>query len=363
VPHKANIDESFTTIEERRPAQQDGKISFPVSRAIVLQNAAETAKVSPVFWNVSPVFWKVSSVFWKLGKPLPSFLESFPSFQKTWETKLDAFSGGKLRNGQTPLHCLSSTVTFALLSIACHVPCLFLTCRNFRHVENFDNKLDRCGLWNAHNRASSALQTMDFGWQVDWCHPHQPFCSTIKEKEEELKNLTGKTWCELLVLGGKTPQKISRWQTKMACFGTAAWSLVMMRRAINYKKGGEPHISMPPNQGETVLQNQELPRFLKAKMRWTITWVPSKREREPKTKFADKFLFQNASSCWSSGGAKKTFVPLPGEPVSDCVLQDASTCCDAAILLKVHGWMVLKPMTRMACVNLQCSHAKPVFLP
>jgi hypothetical protein len=51
VQHKADIDELFTTIEERRPAQQDGiaKKSFPVSRGIVLQNAAKTAKVSPVF--------------------------------------------------------------------------------------------------------------------------------------------------------------------------------------------------------------------------------------------------------------------------------------------------------------------------
>jgi hypothetical protein len=46
VRHKADIDESFTTVEERRPAQQDGiaKNSFPVvvSRAIILQNPAKT---------------------------------------------------------------------------------------------------------------------------------------------------------------------------------------------------------------------------------------------------------------------------------------------------------------------------------
>jgi hypothetical protein len=50
--HKADIDESFTTVEERRPAQQEhgiAKNSFPVSRAIILQIAAKTAKVSPVF--------------------------------------------------------------------------------------------------------------------------------------------------------------------------------------------------------------------------------------------------------------------------------------------------------------------------
>jgi hypothetical protein len=49
--HKADIDESFTTVEERRPAQQEhgiAKNSFPVSRAIILQNTAKTAKVSPV---------------------------------------------------------------------------------------------------------------------------------------------------------------------------------------------------------------------------------------------------------------------------------------------------------------------------
>ena len=59
-------------------------------------------------------------------------------------------------------------------------------------------------------------------------------------------------------------------------------------------------------------------------------------------------------SYWSSGDTKKLFVPLAGELASTCLTRDAFlTCCDTAILLKLHGCMVLIPMTRMACVNLQ----------
>jgi hypothetical protein len=46
-------------------------------------------------------------------------------------------------------------------------------------------------------------------------------------------------------------------------------------RGWRNQKGGKPSSSMPPNQGETAPQNQELPRFLKMKMkmRWTIAQI------------------------------------------------------------------------------------------
>ena len=95
------------------------------------------------------------------------------------------------------------------------------------------------------------------------------FAPPSKEKEEMLKfgrknvvrGAIGSQWQHV-------PQKTSLQQTKVAHSGTAAWSVATMRRGPN-QKGGEPPVSVPPKQGETVLQSQELPRFLKTKMRWT----------------------------------------------------------------------------------------------
>jgi hypothetical protein len=59
VRHKADIHESFTTVGGRRSAQQFGiaKNSFPVSRAIVLQNTAKTLKMFAQFSEKCANVW------------------------------------------------------------------------------------------------------------------------------------------------------------------------------------------------------------------------------------------------------------------------------------------------------------------
>ena len=65
---------------------------------------------------------------------------------------------------------------------------------------------------------------------------------------------------------GSAPRKISRLETKVECFGTATGSLVLARGRLD-QTGGKLRVSLPPNQGETVLQSQELLRSSKTGMR------------------------------------------------------------------------------------------------
>jgi hypothetical protein len=96
------------------------------------------------------------------------------------------------------------------------------------------------------------------------------FTPPSKEKEKELKfsrenmvRAIGSRWDNTIEDFTPTNKNgIFRHSYMVSCYDEEGTKL---------KKGGKLHISMPPNQGETILQNQELPRFLKTKMRWTIT--------------------------------------------------------------------------------------------
>ena len=122
------------------------------------------------------------------------------------------------------------------------------------------------------------------------------FAPPSKEREEELKvgrkNMVRAVGSQRGRRQHTISAEASLQQTKMACSGTAAWSLAMMRRGPN-QKGGELPVSMPPKQGETILQSQDTPKISKTKMRWTISQIASKRENEPKMKPTNTFLFQS----------------------------------------------------------------------
>jgi hypothetical protein len=85
---------------------------------------------------------------------------------------------------------------------------------------------------------------------------------------------------------------------------------------------------MQPSQGKTILENRELLRFSKGKMKWITPYVALNKRKRAEDE-VDETISASTNhqvsidyydtSCWNSGEAKNLFVPLVGESVSDCL--------------------------------------------
>jgi hypothetical protein len=213
--HKAFVNASFTTVGERRPAQQVDitKNSFPVSRAVVLQTAAKTAQSVETSPHFSEKWGNVSPFFRKVGKRFPIFQksgETFPHFSEKWGNVSTLFN---LRP--------SSNVTFVFLSVQakCHV--IHHHHHHHNHMSVSDAHHGRKVLafcfqntkHNGHLLSICDEEVKELSLEQSWLQPNGGECfpnSHFAQNWETFPNFSART-CEFVQNSATvSPQKISQ---------------------------------------------------------------------------------------------------------------------------------------------------------
>jgi hypothetical protein len=193
--HKAFVNASFTTVGERRPAQQVDitKNSFPVSRAVVLQTAAKTAQSVETSPHFSEKWGNVSPFFRKVGK-------RFPIFQKSGETSPSSFCLCK-QNAM-------SSIIIIIITITCL--CLMLTMVERSWPFAFKTQRTKN---NGHLLSICDEEVKELSLEQSWLQPNGGECfpnSHFAQNWETFPNFSART-CEFVQNSATvSPQKISQ---------------------------------------------------------------------------------------------------------------------------------------------------------